>query len=48
MLTHSRQLSESLPFDVTVVALINKMARRIWALLAHARTHQPGYAAHAG
>jgi transposase len=34
------------PFNVAVVALANKMARTIWALLAHGRTYQPGYAAH--
>jgi hypothetical protein len=27
-----------------VVALANKMARTIWALLAHERTYQKGYA----
>lgn len=53
-LTHSKHLSDSLqrllarrPFNVAVVALANKMARTIWALLAHARVYQPGYAAHA-
>lgn len=35
------------PFNVVVVALANKMARTIWALLAHARTYQPGYAVQA-
>jgi transposase len=29
--------------NVVVVALANKMARMIWALLAHARTYQRGY-----
>ena len=33
--------------NVVVVALANKMARTIWALLAHARTYQPGYAVQA-
>ncbi len=31
------------PKNVTFVALANKMARTIWALLAHQRTYQPGY-----
>jgi transposase len=35
------------PLNVVVVALANKMARTIWALLAHDRTYQEGYAAHA-
>jgi transposase len=29
--------------NVVVVALANKMARTIWALLAHGRTYQSGY-----
>ncbi len=33
------------PLNVAVVALANKMARMIWALLAHDRTYQKGYAA---
>lgn len=33
------------PFNVAVVALANKMARMIWALLAHDRTYQKGCAA---
>lgn len=54
VLTHGKHLSEALqcllarrPFNVAVVALANKMARTIWALLAHGRTYQSGYAAHA-
>jgi transposase len=35
------------PFNAAVVALANKMARTIWALLAHGRTYQKGYAAQA-
>jgi transposase len=31
--------------NVVVVALANKMARTIWALLAHGRTYQAGYGA---
>lgn len=30
--------------NVVAVALANKMARTIWALLAHGRTYQRGYA----
>jgi transposase len=33
------------PFNAVVVALANKMARTIWALLAHDRTYQKDYAA---
>jgi transposase len=33
------------PYNVAVVALANKMARTIWALLAHDRAYQPDYAA---
>jgi transposase len=54
VLSHSKSLSEPLqrllarrPFNVVVVALANKMARTIWALLAHDRPYQAGYAAHA-
>ncbi|MGF6604809.1 transposase [Paraburkholderia sp. GAS448] len=54
VLTHSKHLDDTLqrllarrPFNVVVVALANRMARMIWALLAHARTYQPGYVAHA-
>lgn len=54
VLTHCKRLTESQqrllarrPFNVAVVAQANKMARTIWALLAHARTYQPGYAARA-
>ncbi len=54
VLAHSKHLSDSLqrllarrPFNVAVVALANKMARMIWALLAHARTYQSDYVAHA-
>lgn len=32
------------PSNVVAVALANKMARTIWALLAHGRTYQRGYA----
>lgn len=54
VLSHPTHLSDSLqrlltrrPFNVAVVALANKMARTIWALLAHERTYQPGYVANA-
>ena len=33
------------PLNAAVVAQANKMARTIWALLAHERTYQKGYAA---
>jgi transposase len=35
------------PFNAVVVALANKMARTIWALLAHERTYRKDYAAQA-
>jgi len=35
------------PHNVAAVALANKMARTIWALLAHDRTYQKGYVASA-
>lgn len=35
------------PLNVVIVALANKMARTIWALLAHDRTYEKGYVAHA-
>jgi transposase len=35
------------PFNVAVVALPNKIARTVWALLAHVRTYQPGHVASA-
>lgn len=35
------------PFNAVTVALANKMARTIWALLAHDRTYQKGYVAKA-
>jgi transposase len=35
------------PLNVAVVALANKMARTIWALLAHERTYQKDYVARA-
>lgn len=51
VLTHSKEppawiqtLLRRRPLNVAVVALANKMARTLWALLAHQRTYQPGYA----
>ena len=41
------QLLARRPFNAAAVALANKMARTIWALLAHERTYQKGYAANA-
>jgi len=31
------------PANVVIVALANKMARMIWAVLAHDRAYQKGY-----
>ncbi|MEM5386764.1 IS110 family transposase [Paraburkholderia phymatum] len=42
----SQRLLARRPFNVAVVALANKIARTIWALLAHDRVYQPGYTAH--
>lgn len=36
-------LCQRRPPNVAVVAMANKMARTLWALLAHQRTYQPGY-----
>ena len=36
-------LTQRRPANVAVVALANKMARTIWALLAHEREFQKGY-----
>jgi transposase len=50
VLTHSKSPPEWLtelvkrrPKNVAVVAMANKMARTIWALIAHARAYQSGY-----
>lgn len=50
VLTHSKEpsgwvvnLAQRRPKNVTVVALANKMARTIWALLAHEREYEKGY-----
>lgn len=50
VITHSKEppvwvknLLQRRPFNVAVVALANKMARTLWALLAHAREYQPRY-----
>ena len=32
------------PFNAVVVALANKMARTIWAMMAHNRAYQKNYA----
>jgi transposase len=47
VLTHTKEpgpwvtgLRQRRPLNVAVVALANKMARTIWAILAHARTYQ--------
>lgn len=51
VLTHVKEpepwitaLRQRRPLNVAVVALANKMARTIWALLAHDRTYQKGFA----
>lgn len=54
VITHGKQREPWLerllarrPFNAAVVALANKMARTIWALLAHERTYRRDYAAQA-
>jgi len=54
VITHGKQhdawltrLLARRPFNAAVVALANKMARTIWALLAHERTYRKDYAAQA-
>jgi len=37
------ELCKRRPFNVAVVALANKMARTVWALLAHDRKYQKGF-----
>lgn len=37
------EIKKRKPKNVAVVALANKMARMIWAMLAHGRTYQKGY-----
>jgi transposase len=50
VLTHSTappqwltELAKRRPKNVVVVAMANKMARTIWALMAHERAYQSGY-----
>ncbi len=50
VLTHAKEpepwiteLRRRRPVNVAVVALANKMARTIWALLAHERTYQKDF-----
>lgn len=50
VLTHSKEptewvtnLARRRPVNVAVVAMANKTARTLWALLAHERTYQPRY-----
>jgi len=50
VLTHSKappewltELAKRRPKNVAVVAMANKMARTIWALMAHERAYQSGY-----
>jgi transposase len=37
------QMKKRRPLNVVIVALANKMARTIWAVLAHDRPYQKGY-----
>ena len=39
-----QELKKRRPANVVIVALANKMARTIWAMLAHERAYQPNYA----
>lgn len=41
--TWIEKLRQRRPWNVVVAALANKMARTIWALLAHERTYQKGF-----
>lgn len=50
VLTHAKepgpwieQMKQRRPLNVVVVAIANKMARTIWAILAHGRAYQKGY-----
>jgi transposase len=50
VLIHNKEPSEWVrglvgrrPMNVAVVAIANKLARTLWALLAHGRTYQRGY-----
>ncbi|MGA1695098.1 MAG: transposase, partial [Burkholderiaceae bacterium] len=50
VLTHAKdpgpwvtELRRRRPLNVAIVALANKMARTIWAVLAHERTYQKGF-----
>ena len=42
------QLSERRMVNVAIVALANKMARILWALLAHGRVYESGYVSRPG
>jgi transposase len=37
------RLLQRRPKNVAAVALANKMARQIWAIVAHERTYEPNY-----
>ncbi len=50
VLTHAKepgsrveQMKKRRPLNVVIVALANKMARTIWAVLAHDRPYRKGY-----
>jgi hypothetical protein len=38
-----KQMGERRPANVVIVALTNKMARQIWAVLAKEQAFQPGH-----
>lgn len=42
-----QNIGQRRPINVAVVALANKMARTIWALLAHGRSYEPDYVSRA-
>ncbi|ALN78575.1 IS110 family transposase [Lysobacter antibioticus] len=42
--TWAAKIAQRRPFNVAVVAIANKIARTIWALLAHARRYRSDYA----
>jgi transposase len=43
VLRWARQLAERRGVNVAAVALANKLARIVWAMLAHGRLYKPNY-----
>jgi transposase len=43
VLRWARQLAERRGYNVAAVALANKLARIVWAMLAHGRLYKPNY-----